>query len=319
GPSGNQLGGAGIWNTGTLTVADSTLANNAAPGGGVVPGATYGGGISNDGGTATVTGSILTRNSASLGGGIYRDRPLTVTARLGPGNHATSPGGGIHGIGSGSITGSTISGNTASNAGGLYLASSNFANVWTLDSSTVAGNQTTGAGGGIYLSQWTNVTVSNCTIAGNIANSRAGGIYVGSGAPFIPGRTLTLLNSTVPTNQAAGAGGALGVGATRTQVRLANTLAAGNTAATGAADVSGPLLATSAFNLIGNGDGSTGLVNGTNGNQVGTTASPIDPVLGPLQDNGGPTPTLAPLAGSPATDPADHPPPPPPPPPLPPP
>src|SRR5262249_61552539 len=42
------------------------------------------------------------------------------------------------------------------------------------------------------------------------------------------------------------------------------------------------------------------LTNGVNGNQVGTRANPIDPLLGPLQDNGGPTQTMAPLPGSPA-------------------
>src|SRR5262249_34310098 len=55
-------------------------------------------------------------------------------------------------------------------------------------------------------------------------------------------------------------------------------------------------------NLIGDGTGMTGLVNGVNGNQVGTAANPIDPRLGPLADNGGPTLTHALLPGSPAID-----------------
>ena len=46
----------------------------------------------------------------------------------------------------------------------------------------------------------------------------------------------------------------------------------------------------------------TGLINGVYGNLVGTAAAPIDPLLGPLADNGGPTQTLAVLAGSPALD-----------------
>ncbi len=53
--------------------------------------------------------------------------------------------------------------------------------------------------------------------------------------------------------------------------------------------------------FIGNGDGS-GLVNGVNGNQVGSNFNLIDPLLGPLQNNGGPTPTRALLLGSPAID-----------------
>ncbi len=56
------------------------------------------------------------------------------------------------------------------------------------------------------------------------------------------------------------------------------------------------------YNLIGVGDASSGLVNATNGDLVGTTNAPVIPWLGPLQDNGGPTLTHALLAGSPAID-----------------
>jgi hypothetical protein len=53
-------------------------------------------------------------------------------------------------------------------------------------------------------------------------------------------------------------------------------------------------------NLVGNGGGSSGITDGTNGNHVGSNGSPIDPHLGPLQNNGGPTLTEALLPGSPA-------------------
>ena len=56
---------------------------------------------------------------------------------------------------------------------------------------------------------------------------------------------------------------------------------------------------TSAYNLIGTG-GSGGLVNGTNGNQVGVADPGLDP--NGLQNNGGPTQTIALLPGSPAID-----------------
>jgi hypothetical protein len=80
---------------------------------------------------------------------------------------------------------------------------------------------------------------------------------------------------------------------------VSNSILASNTAAT-APDLSGPVDAHSSYNLIGDGSGSSGIADGTNGNQVGTAASPIDPLLGPLADNGGPTQTMALLAGSPA-------------------
>jgi hypothetical protein len=62
------------------------------------------------------------------------------------------------------------------------------------------------------------------------------------------------------------------------------------------------------FSLIGDGSGS-GLTN-TDGNQVGNVppnSSPIDPRIGPLADNGGPTRTHALLLGSPAIDAASTP------------
>ena len=59
------------------------------------------------------------------------------------------------------------------------------------------------------------------------------------------------------------------------------------------------------FNLIGAADGSTGFTNGVNADQAGSIAAPIDPMLGPLQMNGGPTPTHQLLPGSPAINQGD--------------
>jgi hypothetical protein len=282
--------GGGIWNAGTLTVANSTIANNTAQSWGSSPGAGHGGGIQNTGGTVTITSSTITGNSASLGGGIY-------------------------GSGTIAITDSTISGNVsqAGQGGGIYLAGAGTGTSLTLANSTVASNQAAngGRGGGILLDWRTTATITNSTIAGNTAATGlfplglGGGIYVRSGNTFYAGGTLTLVNSTVANNQAVDAGGGLWVGATRTQVRLANALVAGNTAATGGPDASGPFLPTSAYNLIGDGSGASGLIDGVNGNQVGTAASPIDPRLGPLQNNGGPTLTRALLPGSPALNTGD--------------
>jgi hypothetical protein len=44
-------------------------------------------------------------------------------------------------------------------------------------------------------------------------------------------------------------------------------------------------------NFVGRSDGGTGFTDGVNGDQAGTIASPKDPLLGPLQNNGGPTET----------------------------
>jgi hypothetical protein len=56
-------------------------------------------------------------------------------------------------------------------------------------------------------------------------------------------------------------------------------------------------------NLIGNGSGSSGF---DPTDLVGTASNPIDPLLGPLADNGGPTLTMALLPGSPAIDAGDN-------------
>jgi hypothetical protein len=298
--SGYYLGSAG-----TLTIVNSTVANNEAEGG-------SGGGIWLIGGTAILTGVTVTGNSAygNFGaGGIGGYGFLTLTGCTISANSTTANGGGIAVAGSGaaSITNCTISGNTGQIGGGIYFG---FGNGWTLTSSTVAYNQVaaSGKGGGIFVAQRSAVAITNSTVAGNTAGNSAtgGGICVANGSFISSGGTLTLLNSTVARNQCDGSGGGLWVGATKTQVRLANTIVAGNTASTGGPDVFGPLLSTSAYNLIGDGTGSSGLTGGSNGNQVGTTARPIDPRLGPLRDNGGPTWTMALLPGSPAIDAGDN-------------
>jgi hypothetical protein len=85
---------------------------------------------------------------------------------------------------------------------------------------------------------------------------------------------------------------------------LTNSLVAENTAATDP-DIKGPVTLAD-HDLIGNSSGSSGISNGVGGNQVGSNASPIDPRLGPLQNNGGPTQTEALLPGSPALGQADN-------------
>src|SRR5439155_24706769 len=69
-------------------------------------------------------------------------------------------------------------------------------------------------------------------------------------------------------------------------------------------DVSGSCT-SQGHNLIGQTDGSSGFTNAFNDDLTGTTASPLNPMLVPLTNNGGTTFTLAPLSGSPALDAGD--------------
>jgi hypothetical protein len=281
--SGNFAGslGGGIDNHGTLTVSNSTLSGNSATFG-------HGGGIEN-GGTLTVSNSTLSGNSALYtGGGIYNNGTLTVSNST----LSNNSGGGITNGGTLTVSDSTLSGNLAEFGGGIDSSG-----TLTVSNSTLSGNCAGGGGGGIY--NYGMLTVSDSTLSGNCAGGGGGGISTSGTHP------VTLTNVTLTANQAGSSvsshGGGLYVG-TGAPV-LHNTLIAGNfrgDTGTTADDVYGPLDASGDYSLIGDGTGMTGLSDGVNGNLVGSHTAPIDPLLGPLQDNGGPTQTHALLAGSPA-------------------
>jgi hypothetical protein len=272
--SGNSASsaGGGIFNHATLTVSNSTLSGNSA---GVV--SNFGGGaIDNYYGTLTVSNSTLSNNSAAiLGGGIANQGTLndgTVT-----------------------VSNSTLSNNSATSGGAI----DNYLGTVTVSNSTLSNNSATSGGGGAIDNGYYSgtLTVSNSTLSGNSANGPGGGIYYYSR----PMASVTLTNVTLTANRAS-SGGGLYIFSTTGPV-LHNTLIAGNfRGATGTTrdDVAGALAPSGDYNLIGDGTGMTGLSNGVNGNLVGSASAPIDPLLGPLQDNGGPTKTHALLAGSPA-------------------
>jgi hypothetical protein len=139
--------------------------------------------------------------------------------------------------------------------------------------------------------------MTNCTFSGCSATYNGGAIF----AP-----RATLSNCTVSGNSANIGGGIFVFHTPTTQINLVNTIVAGNTATSSGPDISGTI-ASADHNLIGNASGSSGLKNGVNGNIVGGNGHPvINPMLGPLQNNGGPTMTMALLAGSPAIAAADN-------------
>ena len=198
-------------------------------------------------------------------------------------NGIDTNGGGIYTACTLTVTNSTLSGNSATGGtgGGIYNA-----NTVTITNSTLFSNNA-GVAGGIYNGG--TLTITNCTISGN-GSDNGGGIYNNIGG------TTTITNSTLSYNE-AGSGGGGGINNVST-VNARNTIIAKNTAVTGP-DVSGA--ATSqGFNLIGDNSGS--MITPTIGDQIGTAASPIDPLLGFLQNNGGPTFTEALLSGSTAID-----------------
>ena len=205
-------------------------------------------------------------------------------ADQGAGSH--DGGGLLNDGGTTTIIYSTLDGSAAEQGGGIANASGTL----RLINSTVSGNAADADGGGVHVSAGT-VYVTNSTLSGNSADDDGGGLAAAGG-------TVHLENSTIAENIAVGSGG----GAERSggSVDLSNTLVAGNTGGSDN-DLSGSFT-TLGYNLVGDIGSASGLANGQNNDQVGSTASPIDPLLGPLQANGGFTWTHALLDDSPAID-----------------
>src|ERR1019366_578334 len=144
-------------------------------------------------------------------------------------------------------------------------------------------------GGGMDIDLSSSPTLTNVTFSGN-ASHQGGGIYIG------PNSSVTLTNVTMSGNSASILGGA--IGNSGLTVNCKNTIIAQNSSPQ-YPDVVGQVT-SQGNNLIGDGTGSTGFTNGTNNDQVGTAASPINPLLAPLGNYGGPTQTMALLPGSPS-------------------
>lgn len=181
----SPLGGGGISNGSTLTLANSTVSGNTAGGG------NNGGGIHNYG-TMTVTNSTITGNNApsNEGGGIYNYHVTTVTNSTVSGNSAISGGGIASESGTVNLTNSTVSGNYASGTNGAIL------NTATLNmtNSTVANNTTPGSVGGIRNDGTLNM--KNSLLADNDVKD-----CYNSGGNTI----ATNLNNLIETNAPSGA------------------------------------------------------------------------------------------------------------------
>ena len=194
----------------------------------------------------------------------------------------SSSGGGVL-----TMTNCTISGNSAAKGGGIF----NGKDGVLIYNSTISGNSANG--GGINNDSGA-VNITNSTISGNSASSFGGGIYNFS--------TLTITNSTI-TNNTAGSFGGGGISNDVGAVFYAtSTIIAKNTGGTGP-DVRGALT-SQGFNLIGNSKDAT-ISPVQFSDQIGTSGSPVDPLLDSLKDNGGATFTHALLSGSPAIDKGD--------------
>jgi CSLREA domain-containing protein len=271
--SGDSESGAGIYNQANLTVNGCSFANNEAFG--------------------AISSTLGANGGDGLGGAIYNKAALTV-------NDCTFS---TNQVGSG--------------AGANYVTNSNLI--------THGGTGGGALGAAIFNDTAGTLTITNSTFSGNIASAGKGGdgSFGGHGgsanaAVFSQGSMTMIAASVSGNNASAGAGGSgsnkFNSGAAGTATgglssaggtnTVQNTISAGNTGQIGSGtasehDVNGAF-SSGGYNFIGVGDNGTGFT--AAGDQVGTTGAPIDPKLGPLQDNSGPTDTMALLANSLAID-----------------
>jgi parallel beta-helix repeat protein len=273
------------------------------------------------GGPVSIIDCEISGNKSGSGGGIFvgKTQRVTISGCSITGNEATGDGGGIDNQYSPysaskltvTLQNCTITGNAAGRGGGIFGGSVSIEASSISNNSAVAGtpmyySNPNGNGGGIYAST---VTATNCTISGNSASGNGGGIYATGGAK--------LQNTTITQNRARLGGGVFIATGTLT---ASNTILAGNSASALGPDISGYLGATLDlhYSLVGNASGS-GLAEAplgsqdANGNLIGGPIhGVIDPLLGPLADNGGFTLpdgshilTMALLPGSPAINAGD--------------
>ena len=270
----------------------------------VFTGAFYG---ASPGDPVTISGLTITGGTAdnniftAQGGGIYnRDLALTVSNSVITNNHADDDGGGIYsGTDSGAsltVVNSTVSGNSASDGtdeaayGGGILSGG----PTVIRSSTVSGNTSGGDGGGIYIRNNQPLTIENSTIANNTSAAN-GGDDEGGGVWDYNGAT-SIKSSTITGNKVGGTrgfGGGVYTGDTSTTIT--NTIVANNTATRGN-DVYSLGEIQLGFSLVKD------HIYSPTVNSTGPNITGVDPQLGGLANNGGPTQTEAPSGSSPVID-----------------
>jgi len=216
------------------------------------------------------------------GQGIEGVRPLTINSdstvtiqnsNIIRGNMTADYGGGIQNNGALTLHNSTLAHNSAEYGGGIDNKG-----TLTMSHSTLNGNMATNRGGG--MNNTSSLSISNSTLSDNSAVADGGGINHGTG-------TVTISSSTLSGNSASANGGGIriasGVFSLDNSI-IANSPNGGDCSRLGIADT----INDNGYNIVE--DNSCFFTGGS------------DPLLGPLQDNGGPNFTHALLSGSPAID-----------------
>jgi CSLREA domain-containing protein len=250
--------------------------------------------------TATISGLTLTQglDATSSGGGavLTNSSNLTFDQVVVSNNVETSANGGAIEVNGGTlnITDSTFANNKDTGSdlghGGAIDVAGPLSAAVTITGSTFNGNNAL-YGGAISLAAGS-LSATNSTFTGNTSGQDGGAICT-----VLSGPTVTLLNDTIADNIAGGNGGGISL-AGLPAATLGNSIVASNQnggPSNFGPDISGNINSQD-YNLF------------TTTKDIffsGTTThnqTVADPMLGPLADNGGPTQTMALLAGSPAID-----------------
>jgi predicted outer membrane repeat protein len=304
---------------GAITIDSTTISNNVSddPGGAI---------YLDDAGALTVSNSTLDNNNSGNdeGGAIYDEGPvqLTITDSTFLGDTAgDDEGGAVYTDATDlAVTGSTFTNDQSNEGGALYIDGTSATAVQTITTSTFTDNSATDDEGGAVYDDYGDLQITGSTFTGNDSGVDGGALYYDSGDG------LALTNDTFDGNQAT-YGGALYLGsaASTGTIALLNDTITRDTAYEGGG-IYDPQLANSIENTIvaGNSGGtgaqgggdcyaaatdSAGVADlGGNIDSDGTCFSAsvtgdqvnVDPMLGQLTDNGGPTETDIPEIGSPA-------------------
>jgi len=317
--------GAGIFSqyAGNISITDSQVANNK-----VTEAGYHGGGIYGANGDITITGSTISGNeSKGDGGGVYSYKgSLTISNTTITGNSADYGGGGVFNYeGDLTITSSVFTNNNADYGSGGGIG--NTAGRLTISGTRITDNQAVGDGGGVATNNGL-VDISESLIASNTATIDGGGIASATGVVLVTNSTISgntstgrgggiqadaapvrLVHVTLAFNSTGGAGGGIGVvdDSTGESLLIYNSIIASNTATTGpdihipndpgtALDIQSSLISNNTDSTL------TASAGDANGNVIGSAASPVNPNLSPLANNGGATNTHDFSYISPATD-----------------
>jgi hypothetical protein len=327
GGNGGVADGGGAFLLG-VSLSDSSVSNNSAAGGNGGPGGdgAVGGQLASGDGAHGGAGGTGGEGLHADGGGTF-GIAVTTTRSLFSGNRAVGGFGGSGGTGGGGGSGASNhpggAGGGGGNGGSAFtttfgggLADDSGSDAPTLLNSTVAFNAATGGNGGAGAAGGAGGSGTPSGPPGPSGMGGSGANAAGGGLSWNVLSSAALTNDTIVQNSATG--GALGTGSPSGTAGtgsggglspvggvLSNSIVAKNSvkgsSPTGPdCTQNGGTVQTGGHNLIGAIDGCSGITNGVHGDQAGTSTSPLDPLLGSLADNGGPTDTMAEQPASPA-------------------